>query len=415
MQAGLKNFLEWRHKMRFSYKAVNPEGKKIRGFVEANEIQDASNYLRQKELTPIEITGEKDQNLSKLFPNLNRVGKKDLVLFTRQLSSMLSSGLTLLKSLEILRGQVTNNTLREILGSVLLDVEEGRSLSSAISKYPNVFSSIYVSLVKAGESSGLLDKVFLRLATNLEKEQKLKNTVRGALIYPAIVVLLMIVVVIVMMVFVIPQINQLYEQLNAQLPLATKVVVGLSNVFIRGWIFMAAIVAVLFYAFIRWRKTSKGREAYDKLILKIPLFGKIIKESILTEFSRTFGVLIGTGTLVVDALNQSAGVTGNLTYEEAIGGVSKRVEKGMSVGEAMGYYSSFPPLLIQLVKVGEETGKIDENLMKAAEYFEEEVNQTVKNLSTVMEPFIIVVLAIGVGFLIFSIITPIYGIISQIG
>lgn len=401
--------------MRFIYKAVNPEGKKIRGFVEAKEIQDASVYLRQRQLTPIEITGEKEDELSKLIPGLNGVGKKDLVLFTRQISSMLSSGLTLLKSLEILQQQLTNKALREILGSVVLDIEEGRSFSSAISKYPNVFPSIYVSLVKAGESSGLLDKVFLRLANNLEKEQKLRNTVRGAMIYPAIVILLMIVVVIIMMVFVIPQINQLYDQLNANLPFATRLVVGLSNVFMKGWIFLAAIVVVLFFGLMRWKKTPKGRETYDKLILKIPLFGRITTESILTEFSRTFGLLIGTGTLVVDALNQSAGVTGNLGYEEAIGGVSKRVEKGMSVGEAMGYYSYFPPLLIQLVKVGEETGKIDENLMKAAEYFEEEVNQSVKNLSTVMEPFIIVVLAIGVGFLIFSIITPIYGIISQIG
>lgn len=401
--------------MRFSYKAVNSEGKKIRGFVEAKEIQDASSYLRQRALTPIEITGQKDSELSKIIPGLNSVGDKDIVLFTRQLSSMLSSGLTLLKSLEILQEQVTNNALREILGSVLLDIEEGKSFSSAISKYPHVFPEIYVSLVKAGESSGLLDKLFLRLANNLEKEQKLKNTVRGALIYPTIVILLMIVVVIIMMVFVVPQVNQLYDQLNADLPFATKFVVNLSNIFMKGWVFLIAIVGVLLYAFIRWRRTPRGKETYDKLILKTPLFGKIITESILTEFSRTFGLLIGTGTLVVDALNQSAGVTGNLAYEQAIGGVSKRVEKGMSVGEALGYYPYFPPLLIQLVKVGEETGKIDENLMKAAEYFEEDVNQAIKNLSTVMEPFIIVVLAIGVGFLIFSIITPIYGIISQIG
>lgn len=401
--------------MKFSYKAVNSDGKKIRGFVEANEQNDASSYLRQRGLIPIEITIQKDSGFEKMFPSLNGVGKKDLVLFTRQLSSMLSSGLTLLKSLEILQAQVTNNALREVLGSIVLDIEEGRSFSSAITKYPNIFPEIYVSLVKAGESSGLLDKVFLRLANNLEKEQKLRSMVRGAMIYPAIVILLMIVVVIIMMVFVIPQVNQLYDQLNAKLPLATLLVVNLSNIFLRGWVFIAGIVGIIIYALIRWRTTPKGRESYDRVILRIPFFGRIITESILTEFSRTFGLLIGTGTLVVDALNQSAGVTGNLGYEEAIGGVSKRVEKGMSVGEAMEYYSYFPPLLIQLVKVGEETGKMDENLMKAAEYFEDEVNQAVKNLSTVMEPFIIVVLAIGVGFLIFSIITPIYGIISQIG
>ncbi len=401
--------------MRFSYKAVNQQGKKIRGFVEAQELADASHYLRQRELIPIDIKQADEMELGKLIPGLNRVGRKDLVLFTRQLSSMLSSGLTLLKSIEILKEQLNNKILKETLGAILLDIEEGRSFSAAISKYPHIFPSIYISLVKAGESSGLLDKVFLRLANNLEKEQKLRNTVRGALIYPAIVVVLMIVVVFIMMVFVIPQVSKLYSELNVDLPFVTKVVVGMSNWFTRGWIFMVALIAVVIYAFVRWRRSSKGKEMYDKIILRVPLFGKIIKGSILTEFSRTFGLLIGTGTLVVDALNQSTGVAGNIGYEQAINGVAKRVEKGMSVGEAMGYYSYFPPLLIQLVEVGEETGKMDENLMKASEYFEEEVNQLVKTLSTAMEPFIIIVLAVGVGFLIFSVITPIYGIISHIG
>lgn len=401
--------------MRFSYLAVNQEGKKIRGFVEAKQLADASAYLRQRKLTPINISEEKDSDILKLIPGFSGIGKKELVLFTRQISSMLSSGLTLLKSLEILQAQMANKDFKEILGSIILDIQEGKSFSSAIAKYPSIFPGVYISLVKAGETSGLLDKVFLRLANNLEKEQKLQSTVRGALIYPLIVIILMIVVVIVMMVYVIPQINQLYDQLNADLPFATKLVVGMSNMFMKGWIFVVAIAAIVAYAFFKWKKSQKGAEQYDKFLLKVPIFGKIITESILTEFSRTFGLLIGTGTLVVDALNQSAGVTGNKVYEMAIDGISKRVEKGMNVGEAMEYYPYFPPLLIQLVKVGEETGKMDEDLMKAAEYFEEEVNQAVKNLSTVMEPFIVVILAIGVGFLIFSIITPIYGIISKVG
>lgn len=401
--------------MRFSYLAVNQEGKKIKGFVEAKQLSDASAYLHQRKLTPINISEEKASDISKLIPGFGGVSKKDLVLFTRQISSMLSSGLTLLKSLEILQVQMQNKEFKEILGSIILDIQEGKSFSSSIAKYPNIFPSIYISLVKAGESSGLLDKVFLRLASNLEKEQKLQNTVRGALLYPIIVIILMVVVLIVMMTFVIPQINQLYQQLNTDLPFATKLVVGMSDMFLKGWIYLFPIIAIVAYAFIRWRRSEKGREEYDKILLKIPIFGKIITESILTEFSRTFGLLIGTGTLVVDALDQSAGVTGNKVYEQAIAGISKRVEKGMNVGEAMEYYPYFPPLLIQLVKVGEETGKMDDDLMKAAEYFEEEVNQAVKNLSTVMEPFIITILAIGVGFLIFSIITPIYGIISKIG
>ncbi len=399
--------------MRLRYKAVSQEGKKVRGFVEAKEVKDAAYYLRQRNLIPIEISKKTEFELLKKLLGEGKVKSKDLILFTRQISSMLSSGLTLLKALEILKDQTNNKFLQETIGGILLDLEEGKSFSDSISKYPDIFPPVYVSLVKAGESSGLLDKIFLRLATNLEKQHKLRSTVKGALMYPIIVIILMIVVIFILMVFVVPQLSKLYDSLNVTLPFVTRVVVGLSSFVGKIWTLLLGLNIVLSYAFLRWKKTPKGRETYDRNILKLPLFGKIIKQSILTEFARTFGLLVGTGTLIVDALNQSAGVTGNFIYEKAVKEISKRVEKGVPVGEAMGYYSAyFPPLLVQLVKVGEETGKMDENLMKASEYFEEEVNQAVKNLTTAMEPLIMIVLGIGVGFLVFSVITPIYNLLS---
>lgn len=400
--------------MRLRYKAVSQEGKKIRGFVEAREVKDAAYYLRQRNLVPIEISKEKEFFLLKKLPGAGKVKSKDLILFTRQLSSMLASGLTLLKSLEILKDQTSNKILQETLGGILLDLEEGQSFSDSISKYPDIFPPVYVSLVKAGESSGLLDKIFLRLATNLEKRRKLRNTVKGALMYPIIVIVLMLVVILILMVFVIPQLSKLYDSLNVTLPLVTRIVVGASSFVGKLWTLLIGLIAIVMYAFLRWKKTPKGRETYDRNILRVPLFGRIIKQTILTEFSRTFGLLVGTGTLVVDALEQSAGVTGNFVYEKIIKEIAKRVEKGIPVGEAMTYYLYFPPLLIQLVKVGEETGKMDENLMKASEYFEEEVNQSVKTLTTAMEPIIMVVLGIGVGFLVFSVITPIYSILNSV-
>lgn len=401
--------------MRLRYKAVSQEGKKIRGFVEAKEIKDAAYYLRQRNLIPIQISKEKEFFLFRKMIGVGRVKSKDLVLFTRQLSSMLSSGLTLLKALEILKDQTNNKFLHEIIGGIILDLEEGKSFSDSISKYPDIFSPVYISLVKAGESSGLLDKVSLRLSVNLEKQLKLRNTVKGALIYPSIVIALMIVVVFILMIFVIPQLSKLYESLNITLPFVTRVVVGISSFVGKIWPLIIGLGAVVLYAFLRWKRTPKGRETYDRNILKLPLFGKIIKETILTEFSRTFGLLVGTGTLIVDALAQSSGVTGNFVYEKAIKDIAKRVEKGVPVGEAMSYYLiNFPPLLVQLVKVGEETGKMDENLLKASEYFEEEVNQSVKTLTTAMEPLIMIVLGIGVGFLVFSVITPIYSLLSAI-
>ncbi len=400
--------------MRLRYKAVSQEGKKIRGFVEAREVKDAAYYLRQRNLFPIEISKEKEFFLLKKLPGAGKVKSKDLILFTRQLSSMLASGLTLLKSLEILKDQTSNKILQETLGGILLDLEEGTTFSDSISKYPDIFPPVYVSLVKAGESSGLLDKIFLRLATNLEKRRKLRNTVKGALMYPIIVIVLMIVVILILMVFVIPQLSKLYDSLNVTLPLVTRIVVGASSFVGKLWTLLIGLIAIVMYAFLRWKKTPKGRETYDRNILRVPLFGRIIKQTILTEFSRTFGLLVGTGTLVVDALEQSAGVTGNFVYEKTVKEIAKRVEKGIPVGEAMTYYPYFPPLLIQLVKVGEETGKMDENLMKASEYFEEEVNQAVKTLTTAMEPIIMVVLGIGVGFLVFSVITPIYSILNSV-
>ncbi len=400
--------------MRLRYKAVSQDGKKVRGFVEAKEIKDAAYYLRQRNLIPIQISKEAEYEFLKKVPGVSRTRSKDLILFTRQLSSMLTSGLTLIKSLEILKEQTTNKYLQETIGGTLLDLEEGKSFSDSIAKYPDVFPSIYVSLVKAGESSGLLDKIFLRLATNLEKQHKLRNTVRGALMYPIIVITLMVIVILILMVFVIPELSKLYDSLGVTLPFVTRVVVGISSGVGKIWFLLVGFLAIFIYAFMRWKKTPSGKELYDKNILKFPLFGKIMRETILTEFSRTFGLLVGTGTLIVDALNQSAAVTGNSMYDKAIREISKRVEKGIAVGEAMSAYSLFPPLLVQLVKVGEETGKMDENLLKASEYFEEEVNQAVKTLTTAMEPFIMIVLGIGVGFLVFSVITPIYSILNAV-
>lgn len=401
--------------MRLRYKAVNNDGKIIRGSLESGNMSDAASYLHQRELTPISIYPEEKNNFIKKLPFQQKVKSKDLILFTRQLSSMLTSGLTLIKSLEILKDQTPNIALREILGGILLDLQEGSTFSDAISKYPEIFPEIYISLVKAGESSGLLDKIFLRLANNLEKQQKLKSKVKSALMYPAIILILMFVVITLMLVFVIPQLSKLYDSLGAELPTMTKVVLGISSFIGKFWPIIIGMFALFIYAFIRWKNTPKGKENLDRYKLKMPLFGRIVKQTILAEFARTLGLLIGTGTLVVDALGQSAGVTGNVVYEKTINEVSKRVEKGTPIAEALGFYPVFPALLVQLVKVGEETGKVDENLTKASEYFEEEVDVSVKALTTAMEPFIMIVLGIGVGFLVFSVISPIYGLLSSIG
>lgn len=398
--------------MKLLYRAVNQQGKIVHGIIEAKDIPDAAAYLRSQNFIPIHI---KEQTSKGFLLSLRRKSaKSDLVFFTRQLSSMLTSGLTLMQSLDILRNQIQNPAMQEVVQGIISTIEEGKSFSDSIAKYPKVFSPIYVSLVKAAESAGLLDKVLLRLADNLEKQQKLKSMIKSALLYPIIVIIMMIAVIAVMMIFVIPQLSVLYENLNIELPLATRVVVGLSNFTIKFWPFIVGGSVISIYYLRRWSRTPTGKMLIDGFLLKVPIFGKLVAQSAMVEFTRTFGLLVGTGSLVVESLNQSSDVVGNYHYRNAILEVGRKVEKGVTIGDAMLTDPLFPPIVVEMVKIGEQTGKLDESLLRVSEYFEREVEQTIKTLTTAMEPFIMVLLAVGVGFLIISIITPIYNLISQI-
>ncbi|MCL4353165.1 type II secretion system F family protein [Patescibacteria group bacterium] len=401
--------------MRYSYKGVTKDQKTIQGIVDAQNREEAALSLRTRDILPIRIDAKEEEKWEKYLPFFKkRVGFSEVVFFTRQLSSMIGSGLTLMDSLRILKEQVTGEAMIAMINGIINDVENGKPFSASIAQYKDVFSPIYVSLIKAAEVSGLLDKVLKRLADNLEKQQKLRTTVKAALMYPAIVVIGMIVVMAIMMIFVIPQLSVLYNSLNVTLPLPTLIVVSISTFAINFWPIVLGTIALVIFAYKRWRATEGGLYIIDNFLLRIPIFGEITRDSILTEFSRTFGLLVGSGTLVVDALNQVSNTTGNVHYKNAILNVSRRVEKGVSVGDAMSAYPLFPPILVQMAKIGEETGKLDESLLKVSEYFERELDQRVKTLTTAMEPFILVVLGIGVAFLIISIITPIYSIMSSI-
>ena len=401
--------------MKLYYKAVSSKGEYLNGVIEAKDASQAAAYLRSKELTPIKIYKKEKNKIEELIPfGGNKVKSKDIVNFTRELSSMLTSGLTLLRSLEILRNQTSNKALGEIIDSITRDIQEGENFSSSIAKFPEVFSPVYTALIEASEGSGLLDKAFIRLADTLEKQQKLRSTVKSALAYPAIVVSMMFVVVIIMMAFVIPQISTLYESLSVELPLPTLILIQSSNLFVMFWPVPIAMGILLIFLYRRWHRTVEGRLTIDSILLKLPIFGSLTKKTILSEFSRTLGALLGSGTLVVEALNKVSNITGNVLYKNAIVDVAKRVEKGITVGDAMSMYYLFPPNLVELVKIGEQTGKMDETLVKASEYFENEVDQSVKTLSTAMEPIILVALGIGVAFLVISILTPIYEITSSI-
>lgn len=400
--------------MKLSYKATNKEGKIIQGVVEAKDIQEAAYYLRSREILPIRIEPVRNQDVLSFLPHFNSSHHQDVILFTRQLSSMLSSGLTLMQALAILKEQMQNPEMKDIVAGIVADVQDGKTFSSAIEKYPNVFSKIYVSLIHAAESSGFLDKILLRLADNLEKDQKLKSTIRSALLYPAIIVILMVVVMGVMMIFVIPQLTVLYQNLGIPLPLPTQIIVAISNFTVNFWPLVIGMVGVIVFGYARWIKTDAGELLHDDIVLKLPVFGPLLEKSVLTEVARTLGLLIGAGTLVVQALNETADIAGNRIYKNAILDIAKRVEKGISIGDSMGVYPIFPPILVQMVKIGEQTGKLDESLIRVSEYFEREVEGVVKTLTTALEPFIMIILGVSVAFLIISIITPIYNLTSSI-
>ncbi|HEX8932129.1 MAG TPA: type II secretion system F family protein [Patescibacteria group bacterium] len=400
--------------MKLYYRAVAKNGKQIEGFIDAKDIREAARYLQKHQLLPVKITPTGKTGLGRFFEVLNKTSTKELIFFTRQLASMLTSGLTLMQALTIMKDQMKNSQIIDAVENIVSDVENGKTLSSGIEKYPKIFTPIYVALIKTGEASGLLDKVLTRLADNLEKQDNLRQTIRGALLYPIIIVIMMIVVTIIMMVFVIPQLSVLYGNLNVSLPLQTQIVVGLSNAVSTFWPLLIISLGLVIYFFQQWYRKDSGRRVIDHYILRLPIFGKLIAQSMMAEFSRTFGLLIGSGSLVVDSMIKSAEVVGNIHYKDAITLVARRVEKGITVSDALNASPIFPPYLVQMAKIGEQTGKLDESMLKGSEYYEREVEQTVKTLTTLMEPIIMVILALGVGFLIFAVITPIYSLMSSI-
>lgn len=406
-------FAAFANAMKLFYIAVTTDGKKVRGFIEANDTGKAAVYLREHNMHPIRIEQQQTMDMAAVSQFFNKVSNKDLIFFTKQISSMLSSGLTLSQALVILKNQTKKKTLITIIDNIIMNIEEGKSLSQSLSFYPGTFSPIYLSLVKAGETTGLLDKVMARLADNLEKSDKLKSQIRSALLYPVIVITLMFFVTIIMMIFVIPQLSTLYESLNITLPFATQIIVIASDLVVNYLFYVVLVFAFFVYYFIKWKNSEKGKTAVDKFILKVPIFNKLISQSVMVEFARTFGLLVGTGAVVIESLEKSAEVTGNMVYRKAVLQVAERVEQGIAVGDAMSLSEVFPPILVEMVRIGEQTGKMDQSLINVSEYFEREVEQSVKNLTTALEPIIMVILALGVGFLLVAIITPIYKLISS--
>lgn len=398
----------------FSYHARDKGGKDASGLVEAPSFDSAVKLLRTRQLFVISIKESKAKySVSSLMTRFHKVGFGDVVNFTRQLATMIVAGLSLPEALTILQSQTTNPAFTRIIIDIQHQIVGGGNLADSLAKYPDVFTPIYVALVRAGESSGTLDKVLSRLAETLESQGEFRSKVKGAMIYPIIIVVGMVAVVMVMMTVVVPKLTDLYGDFGIQLPLPTQILIAVSHFFVNFWWLMIAIVVGAVVAFGKWRKTKLGELAVDSLILRLPLFGELTKKILLVEFTRTLAMLISSGIHILQGLQTLRDSLGNVRFRNAIDEIGKKVEKGFPLGDTFAQHEEFPPIVSQMMKVGEETGKLDDTLVKLSRYFESESEHLVAGLTAAIEPIIMVVLGVGVGFIVISIITPIYSLTSQ--
>lgn len=391
----------------FVYRAKDIHGANQTGNIKTTDAHQAASTLRKKGLIVISLKEKAENQRNFLNKFLNRVSFSDLVMITRQLATMVSSGLVLSDSIDILQEQQNNPTLKKTLEGISQDIKGGLTLAQALGKYPEIFPHLYVNLIKAGEASGKLDQVLLQMADGLEKDKEFQAKVKGAMIYPVVVLSMMFVVIIIMMIFVIPKLTTLYAQSTIELPLPTKILIGTSNLFINYWWLGLIICIGGAIGFQRWNKTEEGKYVIGRMLLKLPIVGRIITNVTLTNFNRTFGLLTSAGIPLLESIGIVTDLTDNPVYKKNLKAAYNGVERGLPFSSLL-TSEIFPKIVGQMVKVGEETGKVDEVFFKLADYFESEADHLIKNLTVAIEPIVLIILGVGVAFLVISIILPIY-------
>ena len=398
----------------FHYKARDFSGEAHQGDIESSDARTAVTLLRKKGLIVIDVSLKLQRQVFNLNKYFDKVGFRDIVVMTRQLSVMISAGLTLSESLDILEEQQSNKKLKEVLTRVSADVKGGLSFYQALSRHPDIFPKVYINLVRAGESSGKLDDVLIRMADSLEKEQEFRAKVKGAMIYPMVIISMMVIVVFIMMIFVIPKMTALYQTTALELPLPTRILIGTSNIFVNYWWMLIILSGISVYTLKRWMKKPEGKLIIHTLMLKMPVMGVLLTNVNLTNFTRTFALLITSGVSLLEAIRIVEDVTDNEVYKNAFKAAYSGVERGLSFSDQLNALPVFPKIVGQMSRVGEETGKVDEVFYKMSDYFETESDHMLKNLTVAIEPIVLIILGIGVAFLVISIILPIYKLTTAI-
>jgi type IV pilus assembly protein PilC len=396
----------------YAYKVRDRGGNLISGTLVADNEGLVLQRLREQGLTPLEV-GKQGRSLN-IELTKKKVKLKELSVFSRQFATMVNSGLPILRALSILADQTNNAELAKTLSACRADIEQGSSLSAAMQKHPKVFNDLYVSMVKSGETGGSLDSVLLRLADMIENEVKLRGKIKSAMTYPIAVVALVTLIMSAMLLFVVPQFKSIYSQLGGSLPLPTRVLLAVSDMFKKFWYVFVAGAFVTRFLFRRWKATPAGRESVDAFKLRVPVFGSLFHKTALARFAGTLSMLLRSGVPILQALDIVSDTVNNKVISKAVTDVQAAVREGESMAKPLSKHKVFPPMVVQMLAVGEETGQVDVMLEKVATFYNQEVEASVDALTSLIEPLLIAIIGGAVGAAVIALYMPMFNIIKLI-
>ncbi len=396
--------------MQFAYKAKEAGGKLKEGQVEAPDQKAAMARLREQKLSVIEIKQSAAKKIKK-----GKVDSKDVVMFSRQLSTLVSAGVPIVQGLNILEAQAESPAFKYVVGALRTDIEAGLSIADAMGKHPQAFTELYVAMIKAGEVGGILDTILERLSGFLESAEQLRAKVKSALMYPTVVFSAAGIITIFLIVFVIPIFKDIFGSFGAELPMLTRVIIGISDFLRAKLLYMLPFIGGGVWLFKKWSKTAKGQEKIDEITLKLPVFGILLKKVAIAKFTRTLGTLIKSGVPILQGLETVAKTSGNKVIERAINSSRDSIKEGGRISDPLKKANIFPPMVIQMISVGEETGGLDNMLNKIADFYDQEVDTAVKGLTSMIEPIIIIVLGFVVGTIVIAMFMPMFALGDMVG
>ena len=399
----------------YVWKGKNSKGAVVKGEIKANDENKVWGILYKKKINSIKIKKKQKDILENIQFFQPKIKNSDVIIFARQFSTMIDAGLPIIQCLEILYIQQNNPVFKEKIGKIKESVESGNTLSESLQLYPKIFDDFFVNMVVAGETGGILDVILQRLSSHLEKMAKLKNKVKGAMTYPAVTLTVAIAVISIILVFVIPVFESMFADFGSTLPVLTRFVVDLSWILKENFIFILSGFIILLVLFKKIYLTNSGKKIIDNLILKMPLFGILIKKAAVAKFTRTTGTMISSGVAILDTLGVVAKTSGNKTIEQAVINVKQGIVEGRDMSSSLSESKVFPPMVCSMIAVGESTGSLDIMLIKIADFYDQEVEQAVENLTSMLEPFLMIVLGLIVGGLVISMYLPIFNMAAVIG